>query len=42
MSKLMKIIDERERQKHKDRKTQSSGVNYSKLWKLNGFVVRLS
>ena len=29
MSEIMKIIDERERQKNKDRKTQRSGASYS-------------
>ena len=29
MSEIMKIIDERERKKNKDRKTQRSGASYS-------------
>ena len=38
MSEIMEIIDERERQKIKDRKKQKSDKSLVKVWELHGFV----
>ena len=42
MSDLIEIIDERERQKNKDRKKQGVAQVIMKVWKINGLVARLS
>ena len=41
MSEIMKIIDERERQKNKDRKNMGVAKVIVKVSGLNGFVARL-
>ena len=41
MSDIIEIIDERERQKNKDRKKQTSGAIVN-VWELKGFVLRVS
>ena len=42
MSEIMKIIDEKERQKSKDRKKQKSGASYDESVRVKWFVARLS
>ena len=42
MSDIMKIIDERERQKNEDRKKQRIGASYSETVRAKWFVARLN
>ena len=42
MSEMMKIIDEREKQKTKTERSKEVAQAIVKVWELNGFVARLS